>query len=315
MSELDDWAGSVNGRYIDVDGYAGNQCWDASQSWLSTIAPGCTLWTQPSNYPGLAAGCWEVANAGTPQGRDLRKYITPIPGDQPGQPGDVVIWHHGSRLYPISHTAPLLQDRGANLYCMSQNSSAAQPWLPGYSTDTTGPAIYQVLPREGIAGFLRPNILSGLADSITPITEDDLMSALDEPIQYQGGRTGTTTLRNEIAWLAANFTTINELVKAVPGNTLNAQIPVAGEAKPRNTTLALETSWAATNFRNVPAGVWNQNIGPGNAAGVLNNIDVKPAAAPAPVDIDALAASIAAHLTTNQAHQFIVALGQALPKE
>jgi hypothetical protein len=31
--------------------------------------------------------------------------------------------------------------------------------------------------------------------------------------------------------------------------------------------------------------------------------------------VKALAAEVAANLTTNQAHQFIVALGQALPKE
>jgi hypothetical protein len=41
---------------------------------------------------------------------------------------------------------------------------------------------------------------------------------------------------------------------------------------------------------------------------------VKTVAAPA-LDVNALAAEIAGHLTTNQAHQFIVALGQALPKE
>jgi hypothetical protein len=40
----------------------------------------------------------------------------------------------------------------------------------------------------------------------------------------------------------------------------------------------------------------------------------KTVAAPS-IDVKALAAEVAANLTTNQAHQFIVALGQALPKE
>jgi hypothetical protein len=48
----------------------------------------------------------------------------------------------------------------------------------------------------------------------------------------------------------------------------------------------------------VPAAVWNQSVGSGNAAGVLNHIDQKPAAtaAVASVDVDALATKLAATL-------------------
>jgi hypothetical protein len=49
----------------------------------------------------------------------------------------------------------------------------------------------------------------------------------------------------------------------------------------------------------VPAAVWNQNIGSGNAAGVLNHIDAKPAASPAAVasvDVESLATKLAATL-------------------
>jgi hypothetical protein len=48
----------------------------------------------------------------------------------------------------------------------------------------------------------------------------------------------------------------------------------------------------------VPAAVWNQNIGAGNAAGVLNHVATQPAgtAAVAAVDVDALATKLAATL-------------------
>lgn len=179
MKELDDWAGAVDGLYIDVDGYAGNQCWDASQSWLWVIAPGCTLWTRPSSTPGLAAGCWDVVNSDTPEGADLRRHVTPVPGDQPGQAGDVIIWKHGARLYPDSHTAVLLADLGALLDCMSQNSSPGRPWQAGYSPQSSGPVIRQQLAREGIAGFLRPNTLMSLSGTITPLG-DPLMALSDD---------------------------------------------------------------------------------------------------------------------------------------
>jgi hypothetical protein len=179
MTTLDDWAAGVLGTYVDMDGYAGNQCWDASQSWLSTIAPGCTLWTQPSTHPGLAAGCWEVATGDTRNGADLRQYVIPIPGDQPGQYGDVVIWVYGARLYPTSHTAVLIADNNDMLDCYSQNSSPGQPNLPGYSPESTGPVIRQQLPREGIAGFLRPNTLTPLSGTITPLGDTDVVTPQD----------------------------------------------------------------------------------------------------------------------------------------
>jgi hypothetical protein len=50
------------------------------------------------------------------------------------------------------------------------------------------------------------------------------------------------------------------------------------------------------------------------AAQILNKPVAAAAAAPA-IDVQALAADIAGHLSTSQAHEFIVALGQALPKE
>lgn len=169
MANLNEWAKSVAGRYIDVDGWAGAQCWDLSQAWL-TACNGGVLWTQPSSFPGLAAGSWEVAMQ---NGQDLLQHVTAIPGTDRGLPGDLIIWAYGSADYPISHTAVLIEDRGPILHTLSQNSSPARPDLPGYSVESSGPTIYQDLTRAGLLGFLRPRAnITGQTSDITPITED-----------------------------------------------------------------------------------------------------------------------------------------------
>lgn len=169
MADLTAWAKTVVGRYIDVDRWAGNQCWDLSQAWL-TACNGGTLWTQPSRFPGLAAGSWEVATGNTSNTADLLRHVTAHPGTDKGQGGDLIIWAYGSRDYPISHTAVLIEDRGPILYTLSQNSSPARPDLPGYSTESSGPTIYQELPRAGILGFLRPRAtITGQSSDIMPI--------------------------------------------------------------------------------------------------------------------------------------------------
>jgi hypothetical protein len=80
---------------------------------------------------------------------------------------------------------------------------------------------------------------------------------------------------------------------------LNTTIPRQGGG---TTTPAAEFSWLARNFQNVPASVWNQNIGAGNAAGVLNHVASQPAGTAtnavtgAPFDTDAFIARIVATL-------------------
>lgn len=199
MADLNAWSNTVNGRYIDVDVWAGNQCWDLSQAWL-TACNGGVLWTQPSNYPGLAAGSWEVATGNTANTADLLRHVTPIDGSQPGQAGDIPIWAYGSPNYPISHTAVLIQDRGPNLSCLSQNSSPARPDLPGYSADSSGPTIYQELPRAGLLGFLRPRAtIAGQTSGVTPIpsTEEGFLMSLSDADQIEV----RDNLRKVVGWL------------------------------------------------------------------------------------------------------------------
>lgn len=152
MMQFKDWLADVNGRYIDVDGWAGSQCWDLAQDLCTRVLdPAITLWTQPSAYPGYAIGSW-LAYPVT----NLKDHFERIPATEPAQPMDLAIWKWGAAHYPISHVAVVIRDEGSNLWCMSQNSSAPQPNAPGYDPDEpSGPAIRQMLTKDGLAGYLR----------------------------------------------------------------------------------------------------------------------------------------------------------------
>lgn len=297
------------GESLNVDGRYGWQCMDlfiyiryhlGFRDFLPT-PDAASVWEM--NWTAPTSTMWSVFDGITP--------------DQPCHPGDIGIMNRQFFNNGVGHIFMIVEDLGSSIRVLELNG------LGDGREDAAGnqygsPARIHDWPKTCLYGYLRwigpaPSV-SAQSDTIVPIQEDDLMSALDEPIQYQGGRTGTTTLRNEIAWIATNFQTINELVKAVPGNTLNAQIPVAGEAKPRNTSLALETSWAASNFRGVAPAVANQTLKladgtVASVASVLANIQAKPSApAVAPtvaVDVNALATALAPLLAVNQVEQFV----------
>lgn len=215
MVNLTDWANAVAGRYIDVDRWEGNQCWDLSQHWL-TSCNGGTLWTQPSNFPGMAAGSWEVATGNTANTADLLRHVTAHPGTERGLPGDIVIFAYGSPAYPISHTAVLIEDRGPILRTLSQNSSPSRPDLPGYSVKSSGPTIYQDLTRAGILGFLRPRTtITGQGSGYETIAQEDTLSAAE----VQEIKVFTQTVINErsdviIAEIRANAAAVGDTVRA-----------------------------------------------------------------------------------------------------
>ncbi|MDO4243813.1 MAG: hypothetical protein Q4C85_08680 [Actinomyces sp.] len=114
------------------------------------------------------------------------------------------------------------------------------------------------------------HILRPPADTITT-EEDDMPTAreiadtiLDTPIKRQGGPTGTTTLRTEIAWMTANQgrginaataaekaatdlgTAIAGVAAATAKAVLDEPIARAGGAK-GTTSLRTEVAWATTN--------------------------------------------------------------------
>lgn len=154
MLWLGQWADDVEGRYVNVDGDFGGQCWDLAQDFTTRVVdPAVTLWTQPSDHPGFALGVWEVALSDCPEGAELRAAFDPRTPDEPILPGDVLIWDFGD----TSHIAVGLFDLSADaVLCLSQNSSPSRPDLPGYSDQASGPAIRQALPKDGLVGILRP---------------------------------------------------------------------------------------------------------------------------------------------------------------
>jgi hypothetical protein len=71
-----------------------------------------------------------------------------------------------------------------------------------------------------------------------------------------------------------------------------------------------DKTWAETVLRGGKEVSVKQELADAKTAAQLG-LNVAPAAA---IDVTALAAQIAANLTTNQAHELLVALGNALPK-
>jgi hypothetical protein len=139
------------------------------------------------------------------------------------------------------------------------------PLVPhNYWTSTACPGDYDLNRIDAIARGGSP---APQSTSITPITEDPMPTA-------------------------------DELAKAI----FEYKLPTPDG---KGTTLGAVTGWSDANLgalgnavRAIPAAVWNQNIGAGNAAGVLNHVAAQPVtpAAVAAVDVDALATKLAAVL-------------------
>lgn len=180
----------VAGTYIDWDGEQGNQCWDWAQWYYDQCVRSTgVLWTVPgAEHPGYACGSWEGYAV-----NGLSADFAQISPDQPAQFGDIVICAWGSRSYPVSHVFVALADAGSQIYSLSQNSSPARPDLPGYSTKSSGPVVRQYLPKDNIAGYLRPwaNIntassaggVGAASDTVKPIEQPkewDEMASKDE---------------------------------------------------------------------------------------------------------------------------------------
>lgn len=147
------WANSVVGRYVDVDGSYGGQCWDTFAHYCINALGIAPVNTYGGQWSGWAYALWDqFYNNGA------AANFHRVSASQPAIQGDVAVWNTSHWYYPASHVAVVINDGVAGkLYCVSQNSSPAQPWLPGYSGSATGPNIRQYLTKQGLAGYLRPN--------------------------------------------------------------------------------------------------------------------------------------------------------------
>lgn len=167
----------LSGTYIDVDGAAGNQCWDSAAKIMDILGlPRVNTWGE-GRWPGWAGNMWDAF----PESPEVDAAYKKIPANATAQAGDIALWGDGYWYYPKTHVATVISDASESLICLSQNSSAPQPWLPGYSIYSTGPTIIQTLPKAGLLGYLRPRTtsLSNQGSTINPIQEEIDMAALE----------------------------------------------------------------------------------------------------------------------------------------
>lgn len=169
MQKFSQWIATVQGQYINMDGAYGAQCWDLHAHFADTFG----LPRIDTGYPGRWSGWAGNMYDAYPQNDAIAAAYERIPGDQPAQAGDTVIWDDSFWYYPKTHVATVVQD-GAQLLCMSQNSTPSQAGNP-YPQWSTGPATIQHLPKGGLLGYLRPRTsISVQGATATSIQEDDM---------------------------------------------------------------------------------------------------------------------------------------------
>lgn len=162
---FDQWVHAVDGKYVDVDGAHGGQCWDGFADVCISVWGIDPINTWGGNWAGWAYAIWDQYHV-----NGAANHFDRIPASEPARPADIAIWTDKHWYYPASHIAPVLADAGANLYCMSQNSTPARPWQQGYSPDATGPNTRQYLTKQGLAGYLRRKAGVAPVGTITPST-------------------------------------------------------------------------------------------------------------------------------------------------
>lgn len=176
----DSWANAVSGKYVDIDGAHGGQCWDTFADYCISVLGIKPINTYGGNWNGWAYAIWDQYEV-----NGAKNHFDKISPDQPARRGDTVIWTDKHWYYPASHIAIVEHDAGTNVLCVSQNSSPAQPWLPGYSTSATGPNIRQSLTKAGLAGYLRPKTNFQPVGNINPSNEQDAPMSQAELNQIQ----------------------------------------------------------------------------------------------------------------------------------
>lgn len=260
LARMQSIAAQLNGTYINVDGASGNQCWDSAARVSQLLGlPIINTWNtteRKGRWPGWAGNMWDCF----PQTAEIAAAYRKVGADQPALPGDKAIWGDSDPYYPATHVADVIQDAGALLLCISQNSSAGRPDLPGYSRESAGPTIIQHLPKRGLLGYLRPTVAGEIiyqsttteaGDDDMPITDDDANKIAKALINYnlnrQGaGQSGQVNLGAVIAWYDANRVYDNqETARAAADKTLNTPIRRGGKGAGLGeyTSLGAVTAW------------------------------------------------------------------------
>lgn len=215
QQSLADWIPVVQGKYINMDGAYGAQCWDLAAHWSATLGLPVINTGGEGRWPGWAGNMVDAF----PQSEEIAAAYELVGTDQPGQAGDIVVWSDSYYYYPSTHVAVLVQDKAGWLLCLSQNSTASQKDNP-YPGDSTGPSTLQHLPRGGLLGFIRPRTPTiQLQGDITPVAAPIPVSTEDKMLVLATNGTspqvwvGDGVLRRPVwtldtmsnqQWLAAN---------------------------------------------------------------------------------------------------------------
>ncbi|MET4094554.1 hypothetical protein [Arthrobacter sp. UYCu712] len=177
---LANWIPQVAGRYLNEDwnptnqGF-GAQCWDVPANWAKYLGLPVISTNGKGRWPGWAGNMSDAF----PQSAAIAAAYELLPPTATVRGGDTLVWDDSyPAWFPKTHVAVAVRDLGAQLLCISQNSSAPQPGNP-YPQWTTGPTILQHLPRRGLLGIIRPR--TGInPQGITTPSEEDEMSAAGE---------------------------------------------------------------------------------------------------------------------------------------
>ncbi len=214
---LSAWIQSVQGKYINADGAYGAQCWDLSAHWAQWIGKPIINTGGAGRWPGWAGNMVD-AFPQTPEIAAAYDLITP---DQKGESGDHVIWGDSYWYYPATHVAVLIADKGAQLQCMSQNSTPSRADNP-YPGQSSGPTTIQSLPRQGLIGFIRPRNGINPQGTITPSKEDDMATVPQE--EWNAVRDAAYRINGVITDPNAKVLTTNDIAGIV---TSILDVPIA----------------------------------------------------------------------------------------
>lgn len=179
------WEQHVLGRYIDMDGAYGAQCWDlwahyAVNVWGAPLLSTYTAWS--GSYAGLAGSLASQF----PAREGIEKYFRKLSPGNAIRRGDVLVWG-SNHIYPDTHVAIA----AANAYstdqqldCISQNDGGAAA--------ARGATRRGMFARSGLIGILRPRAAAASSASKpvkVPEIGSDLMRVIHciDPKNY-GGR-------------------------------------------------------------------------------------------------------------------------------
>lgn len=176
QQSLTDWIPTVQGQYINMDNAYGAQCWDLAAHWSTVLGLPVINTGGPGRWPGWAGNMVDAF----PQSAAIAAAYELIAPGAAGKAGDIVVWGDSYYYYPSTHVAVLVRDNGAQLLCVSQNSTPSVAGNP-YPDWTTGPTTIQHLPRQGLLGFIRPR--TGINYSGTPTAAKGFLMALSDQDQ------------------------------------------------------------------------------------------------------------------------------------